>query len=129
MIQLATDPNASRSNWRPATAEAREASPATPVRGAWPFISRYGERAPTPQATQRPTRAGAAAEAARTESSMYKEPKSSDRFNDTPRDKPRADRVEHANLERPGAQAHPRRLPAGTASTRLRSGAFVEHAR
>ena len=39
---------------------------------------------------------------------MYKEPKSSDRFNDTPRDKPRADRVEHANLERPGAQAHPK---------------------
>lgn len=39
---------------------------------------------------------------------MYKEPKSSNRFNDTPRDKPRADRVEHANLERPGAQAHPK---------------------
>ena len=39
---------------------------------------------------------------------MYKEPKSSNRHNDTPRDKPQADRVEHANLERPGAQAHPK---------------------
>ena len=39
---------------------------------------------------------------------MYKEPKSSNRHNDTPRDKPQAERVEHANLERPGAQAHPR---------------------
>ena len=39
---------------------------------------------------------------------MYKEPKSTNRFNDTPRDKPQAERVEHANLERPGAQAHPK---------------------
>lgn len=39
---------------------------------------------------------------------MYKEPKSTNRYNDTPRDKPQAERVEHANLERPGAQAHPR---------------------
>jgi hypothetical protein len=38
---------------------------------------------------------------------MYKEPKSSNRFIDTPRDKPMSDRTEHANLERPGAQAHP----------------------
>ena len=38
---------------------------------------------------------------------MYKEPKSTNRFNDTPRDKPHAERVVHANLERPGAQAHP----------------------
>ena len=36
---------------------------------------------------------------------MYKEPKSNNRHNDTPRDKPQAERVEHANLERPGAQA------------------------
>ncbi len=27
---------------------------------------------------------------------------------DSPRDKPGSERVEHANLERPGAQAHPR---------------------
>lgn len=39
---------------------------------------------------------------------MYKESKSTNRYNDTPRDKPQAERVEHANLERPGAQAHPR---------------------
>jgi hypothetical protein len=37
-----------------------------------------------------------------------KETKMPNRFNDAPRDKPRADRVEHANLERPGAQSHPR---------------------
>jgi len=44
MIQLATDPNASRSNWRPAAAEARE-SPEAPRRRsghAWPFIVRQG---------------------------------------------------------------------------------------
>lgn len=39
---------------------------------------------------------------------MYKEPKQSNRYQDTPRDKPQAERVEHANLERPGAQAHPK---------------------
>ena len=39
---------------------------------------------------------------------MFKEPKSTNRYNDTPRDKPQADRVEHANLERPGAQPHPK---------------------
>ena len=39
---------------------------------------------------------------------MFKEPKTSNRYSDTPRDKPQADRVEHANLERPGAQAHPK---------------------
>ena len=40
---------------------------------------------------------------------MSKEPKSPNRFADaTPQDKPRSERTEHANLERPGAQAHPR---------------------
>jgi hypothetical protein len=39
---------------------------------------------------------------------MFKEPKSINRYTDTPRDKPHAERVEHANLERPGAQAHPK---------------------
>ena len=39
---------------------------------------------------------------------MSKEIKSSNRFADAPRDKPQVDRVEHANLDRPGAQAHPR---------------------
>jgi hypothetical protein len=52
MIQLATDPNASR-NWRPAAAEAKEANLAANRRArsghAWPFISRQGERASVPQ--------------------------------------------------------------------------------
>ena len=39
---------------------------------------------------------------------MLKEPKTTNRYQDTPRDKPQAERVEHANLERPGAQAHPK---------------------
>ena len=55
MIQLATDPNASRSNWRPATAESRErplASSRARSGHAWPFISRHGERVPAPQETK-----------------------------------------------------------------------------
>lgn len=36
------------------------------------------------------------------------EAKSPNRYNDSPRDKPQGERVEHANLDRPGAQAHPR---------------------
>jgi hypothetical protein len=39
---------------------------------------------------------------------MSTEPKSPSRFTETPRDKPVSERTEHANLERPGAQAHPR---------------------
>jgi hypothetical protein len=39
---------------------------------------------------------------------MSLETKSPNRFADAPRDKPQVDRVEHANLERPGAQFHPR---------------------
>jgi len=42
------------------------------------------------------------------EHGMYKEPKQINRYNDTPRDKPQSEHVEHANLERPGAQAHPK---------------------
>lgn len=53
---------------------------------------------------------------------MYKEPKSAHRFNDTPRDKPQAERVEHANLERPGAQAHPK---AGRAEWNLLDAAAL----
>lgn len=56
MIQLATDPNASRSNWRPAAAEAKDnALAARRPRNAhaWPFISRHGERAAAPQETKR----------------------------------------------------------------------------
>jgi hypothetical protein len=47
MIQLASDPNASRTAWRPAAAEAKQ-TPTAARRGrsghAWPFISRHGER-------------------------------------------------------------------------------------
>ena len=39
---------------------------------------------------------------------MNREPKSSDRFADVPRDRLHREGCEHANLERPGAQAHPR---------------------
>ena len=39
---------------------------------------------------------------------MATEPKTQNRFADTPRDKPVSERTEHANLERPGAQAHPK---------------------
>ena len=39
---------------------------------------------------------------------MPNEPKMPNRFSDAPRDKPQGERVEHANLDRPGAQAHPR---------------------
>ena len=50
MIQLATDPNASRSTWRPA-AEAQANLVQRPQRSAhaWPFISRHGERPSVPQ--------------------------------------------------------------------------------
>lgn len=39
---------------------------------------------------------------------MATEPKTTNRLSDTPRDKPVSERTEHANLERPGAQAHPK---------------------
>jgi hypothetical protein len=39
---------------------------------------------------------------------MSLEPKTQNRVNETPRDKPVSERTEHANHERPGAQAHPR---------------------
>jgi hypothetical protein len=39
---------------------------------------------------------------------MPRETKSPKQFTDTPRDKPVTERTEHANLDRPGAQAHPR---------------------
>jgi hypothetical protein len=56
MIQLATDPNASRSNWRPAAAEAKDSTLANrrPRSGhAWPFISRHVERAAALQEPKR----------------------------------------------------------------------------
>ena len=39
---------------------------------------------------------------------MNSEQKTSNRFADAPRDRPHREGCEHANLERPGAQAHPR---------------------
>ncbi len=55
MIQLATDPHASRTNWRPAAAEAKEnpLAPRRPRNGhAWPFIVRHADRS-TPQEHKR----------------------------------------------------------------------------
>jgi len=47
MIQLASDPNASRTGFRPGPAEAKSVSTES-RRGrsghAWPFISRHGEK-------------------------------------------------------------------------------------
>jgi hypothetical protein len=56
MIQLATDPNASRLNWRPAAADAKEDSPLARkgrTGHAWPFISRQIERPATAQPVKR----------------------------------------------------------------------------
>ncbi len=38
---------------------------------------------------------------------MNREQKTSSRYSDSPRDRPHREGCEHANLERPGAQAHP----------------------
>jgi hypothetical protein len=38
---------------------------------------------------------------------MSTERKPPKQYSDTPRDKPVSEHTEHANLERPGAQAHP----------------------
>jgi hypothetical protein len=60
MIQLATDPNASRSQWRPAAADSRDPTPATrrPRSGhAWPFIVRHAERAAPQDEKRTPTSA------------------------------------------------------------------------
>lgn len=61
MIQLATDPNASRSNRRPAAAEAKESTLASrrPRNGhAWPFISRHAERSSSLQDQKRTPSSG-----------------------------------------------------------------------
>ena len=51
MIQLATDPNASRSTWRPAAAQGQDNLVQRRPRSAhaWPFISRHEEHASAPQ--------------------------------------------------------------------------------
>lgn len=55
MIQLATDPHASRPNWHPAAAEAKDDTVARRSRSghAWPFISRHVERPQGSQETKR----------------------------------------------------------------------------
>ena len=57
MIQLATDPNASRSTWRPSPAEAKDSTMSRRPRSAhaWPFISRHGEHHADSQDTKRST--------------------------------------------------------------------------
>jgi hypothetical protein len=58
MIQLATDPTASRTNWRPAPAEEKGVS-LEPRRAraahAWPFISRYADKPARQDTPQTPT--------------------------------------------------------------------------
>jgi hypothetical protein len=61
MIQLATDPNASRSNWRPAPGEAKD-MPMAARRArnghAWPFIVRHTERGTSGSQDHKPTPSG-----------------------------------------------------------------------
>lgn len=55
MIQLASDPNASRTNWQPNPAEGKgNPLQAESRRHAWPFISRYADKPVTPQQPARP---------------------------------------------------------------------------
>lgn len=58
MIQLASDPNASRTNWQASQADERAAALTTELAGArrhaWPFISRHADK-PAAPATQRKT--------------------------------------------------------------------------
>jgi hypothetical protein len=58
MIQLASDPTASRVNWRPAPADSKEMSlPARRGRSghAWPFISRYADKPGAQQQAKKPS--------------------------------------------------------------------------
>ncbi|MCY7319794.1 MAG: hypothetical protein LH617_13920 [Ramlibacter sp.] len=53
---------------------------------------------------------------------MNQNPKPSNRFSDLPRDRPHREGCEHANLERPGARAHPRAAAWNRPSTGQASG-------
>jgi hypothetical protein len=58
MIQLASDPTASRMNWRTAQAEGKgEALQAGKVRSrhAWPFISRHADKPAAQQQARKPS--------------------------------------------------------------------------
>lgn len=50
---------------------------------------------------------------------MSTESKSRNHYTETPRDKPITERTEHANLERPGAQAHPRARGWSASASRI----------
>jgi hypothetical protein len=56
MIQLANDPNASRTSYRPAQNDGKASNPTQRGRSghAWPFLSRYAAR-PAQQDNQKPT--------------------------------------------------------------------------
>ena len=58
MIQLASDPTASRSNWRPSQAEGQGES-LQPRRGraghAWPFIARQADKPRAQQPAAKPS--------------------------------------------------------------------------
>ena len=56
MIQLASDPNASRMNWRPAPSEEKQAASQTRRPGhAWPFISRYAGKPAAGEQPKKPS--------------------------------------------------------------------------
>jgi hypothetical protein len=57
MIQLASDPNASRMNWRTAPSDEKQgASQATRRSGhAWPFISRYAGKPAAGEQPKKPS--------------------------------------------------------------------------
>lgn len=55
MIQLATDPKASRTGWRATPAEeARRASAPRRSGRSWPFLSNVGERPQAPDTPRKP---------------------------------------------------------------------------
>ncbi|WP_167772546.1 hypothetical protein [Ramlibacter henchirensis] len=58
---------------------------------------------------------------------MLTESKNPNKISDTPRDKPQGDRVEHANLERPGAASHPRMRAAADWSQYMKRPAWRLH--
>src|SRR3954465_8744782 len=100
----------------PAAAPPGNPPPAKPRKCPWPPAAAVPMRGPSSAGTAnvrpnktasaRPAAKAAAERARRTD--MHKEPKAINRYHDTPRDTPQDGRVEHANLERPGAQAHPK---------------------
>lgn len=61
MIQLASDPNASRTPWRPVPSEVKAAGlESAPGRSghAWPFISRHADKPAAQQPPRNPSDSG-----------------------------------------------------------------------